>query len=445
MTSLSTARPLVSYRSDGLQGSVVVPGDKSISHRSLMLSAIAEGRSTIEGLLEGEDVLATARALQSLGVSIQKSGTAYLVDGVGIGGLQESPVPLDFGNAGTGSRISMGLVGVYPFQTTFIGDSSLSARPMERILTPLRSFGVEVISHDGGRLPITLRGPQSTKGIFYRSPVASAQVKSSVLMAALMADGETTFAENELTRDHTERMLKGFGAEIQVEHEKSGERLVHLRGKPKLHAQNLKIPADPSSAAFIIVGALIVPNSDITVMNVLLNPTRTGLLDTLMEMGGDLTISNRHLVGGEEVGDIRVRHSPLQGVVVPASRAPSMIDEYPILAVAAAFARGETTMLGLAELRVKESDRLSTMARGLKTNGVECLEGPDHLTVVGSASAVGGGTVVTNSDHRIAMSFLILGLASERPVTIDDENMIATSFPSFKASMTSLGARFVAQ
>lgn len=422
-------------------GAVAIPGDKSISHRSLMFGALASGRTVISGLLEGEDILATAEAMKALGAHIEKIGAQWVVDGLGVGGFKKPAHPLDFGNAGTGVRLAMGLVGAYPFETTFIGDASLSGRPMGRVLNPLRAVGVEVISaQEGDRLPVTVRGPQVPKPIHHTMNVASAQVKSCLLLAGLNTPGVTTIIEPVMTRDHTEKMLKGFGADITIEVDADGVRTIKLIGQPELHGQEIIVPGDPSSAAFPIVAALIVPGSDITLDNVLLNPTRTGLLTTLLEMGADIEITNRRLSGGEEIGTIRARHSALKGVTVPPERAPSMIDEYPILAVAASFASGTTKMLGLEELRVKESDRLAAVARGLEVNGVACVEGPDWLEVSGATTVRGGGLVQTHLDHRIAMSFLTLGYASENPVTVDDGAIIATSFPTYVPLMRDLGA-----
>ncbi|MEZ5839710.1 MAG: 3-phosphoshikimate 1-carboxyvinyltransferase [Hyphomicrobiales bacterium] len=444
MTKTTAPEPLSARRSGALSGQVTVPGDKSISHRALIFSTMAVGESRISGLLESEDVLNTAAAMRALGAVVERTGTGeWRVSGVGTGGLIEPESVLDFGNSGTGARLVMGLVGGHPIAATFVGDASLSRRPMGRVLDPLKDMGVEVISRSGGRLPLTLRGPDSAVPLTYRLPVASAQVKSAVLLAGLNAPGVTTVIEPVPTRDHTERMLIGYGAELSIETAGDGGRTIRLTGRPELKPQTLAVPADPSSAAFPIVAALIVPGSDVLVTGVMLNPTRTGLIDTLLEMGADITIENERLAGGERVGDLRVRHSSLKGVTVPAGRAPSMIDEYPVLAVAAAFATGETLMLGLDELRVKESDRLAAVAYGLAANGVVAREGEAELAVTGGAGKVaGGGLVPTHLDHRIAMSFLVMGLASEKPVSVDDTAMIATSFPDFAGLMTGLGASF---
>ena len=419
-----------------------MPGDKSISHRSLMFGGLASGESRIEGLLEGEDVLNTAKAMQAVGANIRKEGDAWIVYGTGNGLLLEPDAPFDFGNSGTGCRLCMGLFGAYDFPTTYTGDASLSSRPMNRILNPLREMGVQVLAEAGeGRLPITLRGPWQTAPIEYRVPMASAQVKSAVLLAGLNTPGITTVIEPHLTRDHTEKMLQGFGAELEVETSVTGERRISLVGQGKLTGQDMTVPADPSSAAFPLVAALIVPDSHITLPDVLLNEARTGLITTLQEMGGDIDITNVRSSGGEKIGDLVVKSSELKGIVVPAERAPSMIDEYPVLSVAAAFADGETLMEGLHELRVKESDRLAAVARGLEANGVDCTEGNESLIVRGrpDGKGFGGGTVVTHLDHRIAMSFLVMGMASERPVAVDDGSVMETSFPGFVELMNGLG------
>ena len=444
MTHQAQPRPAVSRRSPGLAGRARVPGDKSISHRSFMLGGLASGETRISGLLEGEDVMRTGDAMKAMGASIRKQGGEWIIRGTGNGALLEPQAPLDFGNAGTGSRLTIGLVGAYDMKTTFIGDASLSKRPMGRVLDPLRQMGVQVLkAAEGDRMPITLRGPKSTAPIAYRVPMASAQVKSAVLFAGLNTPGVTTVIEPVMTRDHTEKMLAGFGAEIEVETDREGVRHIRLQGQGKLTGRTIVVPGDPSSAAFPIVAALIVPGSDIVVENVLMNPTRTGLVTTLLEMGASIEFLNGRDAGGEDVADLRIRHSELRGVTVPAERAPSMIDEYPVLAVAAAFAEGETLMHGLDELRVKESDRLAAVARGLEANGVDCTEGKDTLAVRGrpGGKGLGGGTVETHIDHRIAMAFLVMGLAAEKPITIDDANMIATSFPEFMGLMQGLGAQ----
>lgn len=443
MTHNAEPRPAVARRSDALKGTARVPGDKSISHRSFMFGGLASGETRITGLLEGEDVMRTGEAMKAMGARIEKKGGEWIINGVGNGALLQPETPLDFGNAGTGSRLTMGLVGTYDMETTFIGDASLSGRPMGRVLEPLRQMGVQVLkAAPGDRMPITLRGPKHAAPITYRVPMASAQVKSAVLLAGLNTPGITTVVEPVMTRDHTEKMLRGFGANLTVETDEQGVRHIFIEGQGKLSGQTIAVPGDPSSAGFPLVAALIVPGSDIVIENVLMNPTRTGLLLTLQEMGGNIEILNPRNAGGEDVADLRVRSSELKGVTVPVSRAPSMIDEYPVLAVAASFAEGETLMQGLEELRVKESDRLAAVARGLEANGVDCTEGEATLAVRGKpgGKGLGGGTVKTHLDHRIAMCFLVLGFATERPVTIDDANMIATSFPEFMGLMKGLGA-----
>ncbi|MCF3931850.1 3-phosphoshikimate 1-carboxyvinyltransferase [Acuticoccus sp. M5D2P5] len=425
-----------------LTGRVRVPGDKSISHRSLMLASLAVGRSRVSGLLTAEDVMATGAAMRQLGATITTGPEGdVVIDGVGLGALAEPEGVLDFGNAGTGSRLTMGIVGGHPIAATFVGDASLSRRPMGRVLDPLREMGVTVIAREGDRLPLSIKGPRTLAPIVYRLPVASAQVKSAILFAGLNAPGETTVIEPVATRDHTERMLTAFGAEIRREANADGEGMrITVAGRHPLRPCDVIVPADPSSAAFAIVAGLIVPGSELVVEDVMLNPSRTGLITTLQEMGADLTIENIRNAGGEEIGDIRVKESRLVGVTVPGSRAPSMIDEYPVLAVAAAFAEGATMMEGLDELRVKESDRLAAVAAGLEANGVVHEAGRDWLRVEGRTGSIGGGTVTTHLDHRIAMSFLVLGLAADRAVTVDDHKTIQTSFPNFMALMRDAGA-----
>jgi 3-phosphoshikimate 1-carboxyvinyltransferase len=442
MSTDDVKKPLRATRTGPLRGNLRPPGDKSISHRALMLGSLSLGETSIEGLLEGEDILATAEAMRSFGATIARSDGAWKVNGVGVGGLLEPERVIDYGNAGTGVRLAMGLAGTHAFASTFTGDASLIRRPMGRVLDPLRRMGVQVIARSGDRLPATIRGPDVPVPIEYRLPVASAQVKSAVLLAGLNVPGTTTVIEPTATRDHTERMLLAFGAAIDIEAADDGSRVIRLDGRQDLKPQRIAVPGDPSSASFPIIAALIVEGSDVTVENVLLNQTRTGLIETLVEMGADIVIDNRRQVGGEEVGDIRVRAKRLKGVTVPASRAPSMIDEYPVLAIAAAFADGDTLMEGIGEMRVKESDRIAAIAAGLAANGIAAEEGPESLLVHGAASVPGGGTVSARLDHRIAMSFLVLGLASEKPVTVDDAATIATSFPGFRELMTGLGARF---
>ena len=433
--------PAVARSGGTLKGRIRVPGDKSISHRALLLGLLAVGKTTIEGLLEGDDILATARACAMLGASIERNGTgAWQISGVGIGSLLPPVGALDFGNAGTGARLMMGVVAGHPIETVFDGDASLRKRPMRRVLDPLARMGAEVLAEtDGGRLPVRLRGAREPIPIVFESPVASAQVKSAVLLCGLAAPGETTVIEREATRDHTERMLAHFGAEIVTREEGAGRR-IRLKGRPELRAQHLRVPSDPSSAAFPLVAALIASGSEIVVEGILANPLRTGLLTTLKEMGAEIEETDRRDQGPEPVVDLRVRASRLRGVEVPASRAPSMIDEYPVLAVAAAFAEGTTTMRGLAELRVKESDRLAAVAAGLAANGVAHEIAGDDLIVHGRGRVGGGGTVATHMDHRIAMAFLVMGLASDKPVTVDDASFVATSFPGFAELMGKLGA-----
>ncbi len=438
------SRPLTAQAGAPLRGRLRPPGDKSISHRSMIFGLLAVGTTRVEGLLEGEDVLRTAQACRALGATIAREGAAWIVHGVGIGSLLPPRDTLDFGNAGTGSRLMLGLVGGHPLTARFDGDASLRKRPMRRILDPLVSMGVTVLEQaEGGRCPIVIRGTAEPTPITYHTPVASAQIKSAVLLAGLNSPGRTTVIESEASRDHTEKMLAYLGAEVSVEPFGEHGRKVSLQGRPELRATRIVVPADPSSAAFAIVAALIVPGSDVVVEGVMMNPLRTGLITTLREMGGSIEVVERAVDGGEEVADLRVRFSALTGVDVPAARAPSMIDEYPILAVAAAFATGPTRMNGLRELRVKESDRLRAVADGLAEAGVvHAIEGDDLLVDGGAGAVAGGGLVATHLDHRIAMSFLCLGLASRKPMTIDDEAMIATSYPSFRQDMARLGACF---
>ena len=443
MSHASTSpRPLTASRSAALVGRVKVPGDKSISHRALIFGALATGKTVISGLLEAEDVVNTAKAVTALGALAEKldDGT-WVVTGRGIGGLDQPEGPLDFGNSGTGTRLMMGVVAGHDMTVTMTGDASLSRRPMRRVLGPLKQMGLEV---DGDRetLPLTMRGSNHLVPMVYELPVPSAQVKSAVLIAGLHAPGETTVIETEPTRDHTERMLRAFGAEVRVE-PRDGKTAVTVVGEPELYGQEILVPGDPSSAAFLAAAAILVPGSDITIDGVLVNPTRTGLYLTLQEMGGAIEFLNPREEGGEPIADLRIRASKLTGVRVPAERAPSMIDEYPVLAAIAAFATGETVMEGLAELKVKESDRLAATAAGLAANGVAARVDGDTLIVTGTGGQVpGGGTVTTHLDHRIAMAFLTMGLASRTPVTVDDTAMIATSFPEFRGLMETLGARY---
>ena len=435
--------PLISRKAQGLKGRIRVPGDKSMSHRALMFGAVAIGETTIRGLLEAEDVINTARAMTALGAAAMRDADGvWHVQGVGVSGLRSPAEPLDFGNSGTGVRLAMGLMSTTPLTARCVGDASLSKRPMGRVTVPLAQFGAVFEASEGNRLPLTLNGAKNPLPVTYTLPVASAQVKSAVLLAGLNTPGKTTVIEPTPTRDHTERMLKGFGARITVEVKDDG-RHITVEGQHELKAQAIDVPGDPSSAAFPMVAALITGGSDIVIENIMLNPTRTGLIDTLIEMGGDIVIENRRLAGGEEVGDLHVKSSRLHGIRVPAARAPSMIDEYPILSVAASFADGTTRMEGLEELRVKESDRLAAVEAGLQANGVPTSSGRDWLEVQGGG-APGGGRVVTHMDHRIAMSFLVMGLASRIYTSVDDSRFIATSFPDFTGLLNGMGARIMA-
>jgi 3-phosphoshikimate 1-carboxyvinyltransferase len=443
--ALAAAAPLTAARPNSpLAGRVAVPGDKSISHRALMFGALAVGRTEISGLLEGEDVLATAAALRAMGAGIERAADGrWLVDGVGLGGLGEPEDVLDLGNSGTSARLLLGILATHPFTAFVTGDASLRRRPMGRVIEPLSRFGTEFRCRTGGRLPLAVAGAAHPVPIEYRLPVPSAQVKSAVLLAGLNTPGATSVIEMEPSRDHTERMLGHFGAKVAVEADSGGVRRITVKGQPELVAAPVVVPGDPSSAAFPLVAALIVPGSEITIANVGLNPSRTGLLVCLEEMGADIALQNRRIAGGEPVADLRVRCGPLAGVDVPPQRAPSMIDEYPILAVAAACARGRTIMRGLAELRVKESDRLTGMAEGLTSCGVKAaIEGDDLIVESDGRPPRGGALIATRLDHRIAMAFLVLGLATEQPVRIDDAHPIATSFPDFTPLMTRLGAVF---
>ena len=433
--------PLTALADGPLRGRVRVPGDKSISHRALVLGALAAGRTRISGLLEAEDVINTARAVAALGAPAAKAGGVWEVKGRGAGGLTAPGGALDFGNSGTGARLMMGVIAGHDMRVEMTGDASLSRRPMGRVLNPLRQMGLEVLPHDRDRLPLALRGTASLVPIVYELPVPSAQVKSAILIAGLMAAGETTVIEPERTRDHTERMLRFFGAQVRTVENRGAARIT-VHGDAELEGREVTVPGDPSSAAFLAAAALIVPGSEVTIEGVLVNPTRVGFYRTLREMGADLLFLDEREEGGEPTADIRVRSSKLVGVRVPPERAPSMIDEYPILAVVAAFARGVTVMEGLAELKVKESDRLAATAAGLIANGVNASVEGDTLIVQGTGAVKGGGTVATHLDHRIAMAFLTMGLASREPVTVDDARMIATSFPEFRGLMEALGASY---
>lgn len=448
MSPHASPRPMRFTRSGPLTGMARVPGDKSISHRALMLSALAVGESRIEGLLEGEDVLATAAAMRAMGASIERGANgAWTVAGVGVGGLLQPQAALDMGNSGTSTRLLMGLVASHPITAAFTGDASLSRRPMNRVIEPLSLMGADVTASPGGRLPLMVRGLCPAVPIAYRLPVASAQVKSAVLLAGLNTPGVTRVIEPVPTRDHSERMLKGFGADLTVEVE-NGERHIRLSGEAELRPQRITVPGDPSSAAFPLVAALIVPGSAVTIENVGVNPTRAGLYEVLRMMGAELAFSNPREVGGEPVADITACFSTLSGIDVPPELAPSMIDEFPILFVAAAFAQGRTVMRGLEELRVKESDRIATMAEGLRAIGGRVEELPDGLIVEGSGGEPlpGGGAIASRLDHRIAMSFAIAGLNALAPVEVDDMSPVATSFPGFPKLIAQLsGAAIVAE
>src|SRR3954469_24329677 len=436
--------PLRSRKAAALSGRVRVPGDKSISHRALILGALAVGETRISGLLEGEDVLNTAKAMQVLGARVERTGAfAWSVRGVGVSGFAQPAAALDFGNSGTGCRLVMGAGAGCPITATFDGDASLRSRPMRRIVDPLELMGARVtVSGDGGRLPLTLAGARDPLPIQYKTPVASAQIKSAVLLAGLSAPGVTTVIETEASRDHTELMLKHFGAQIAAAREGSHGRRIALTGQPELHGADVVVPADPSSAAFPLVAALIVPGSDIVLTDVMTNPLRTGLFTTLREMGASIEQTEVRGDAGEPMAQFRVRASRLRGVEVPPERAPSMIDEYLVLAVAAAFAEGTTIMRGLQELRVKESDRLEATAAMLRVNGVKAEISGDDLIVEGKGHVPGEGLVATHMDHRIAMSALVMGLGADKPVRVDDTAFIATSFPDFIPMMRSLGAEF---
>ena len=435
--------PMKSVACGPLTGTAEVPGDKSISHRSLILGAMCVGETTIEGLLEGQDVLDTAKAMRAFGAEVtDHGGGRWSVQGVGVGGFAEPDQVIDCGNSGTGVRLIMGSMATSPITATFTGDASLNGRPMARVTDPLALFGCQAVGRSGGRLPMTLVGAREPVPVRYTVPVPSAQVKSAVLLAGLNAPGKTVVIEAEATRDHTERMLAGFGAEISVEETEEG-RVITLTGQPELTAQHIEVPRDPSSAAFPVCAALIVPGSDVLVPGIGLNPTRAGLFTTLREMGADLVYEHEREEGGEPVADLRARFSPdLKGIEVPPERAASMIDEYPVLSVVASFATGQTVMRGVKELRVKESDRIDAMATGLRANGIEVEDGPDWWIVTGKGhgNVPGGATCASHLDHRIAMSFLILGMAAQNPVQVDDGGPIATSFPIFESLMRDLGA-----
>lgn len=447
MSHSTEIKPLTAGQSGPLKGRLRVPGDKSISHRALMFGALATGTTRITGLLEAGDVINTAKAVTALGAPAErksapaeKKGAIWEVRGRGTGGLAQPAGDIDFGNSGTGTRLMMGVIAGHDITVRMTGDQSLSRRPMSRVLKPLRQMGLETIE-DKETLPLSVRGTSSLIPIEYVLPVPSAQVKSAILIAGLMAAGETTVVEKEATRDHTERMLRYFGAKVRTE-QKDGLTRITVSGDAELVGRDVVVPGDPSSAAFLIAAAVLVPGSDVTVEGVLVNETRTGFYTTLKEMGADVELLNLREEGGEPIADIRARHSKLKGVNVPADRAPSMIDEYPMLAALAGFAIGDTRMDGLAELKVKESDRLAATAAGLAANGVTASVDGDTLIVHGAGKVAGGGTVATHLDHRIAMAFLTMGLVSDKPVTVDDTAMIATSFPEFRGLMERLGAGY---
>ena len=443
MSSHGTPIQMTATASGPLKGQAEVPGDKSISHRSLILGALTVGETTIRGLLEGEDVLDTAKAMRAFGAEITRDDDGlWHVHGVGVGGFAEPDQVIDCGNSGTGVRLIMGAMATSPITATFTGDASLNSRPMARVTDPLAAFGCQTFGRSGGRLPLTIIGAEDAVPVRYEVPVPSAQVKSAVLLAGLNAPGQTVVIEQEATRDHTERMLQGFGAQVDTQVTNEG-RVITLTGQPELKPLHIEVPRDPSSAAFPVCAALIVPGSDVLVPTIGLNPTRAGLFETLREMGADLSYENPREEGGEPVADLRAKFSPnLKGIEVPPHRAASMIDEYPVLSVVAAFAQGETYMPGVKELRVKESDRINAMADGLRAAGVTVEDGPDWWRVqgLGHGNVPGGIKAVTHLDHRIAMSFLVLGLAAQKPVTLDDGAPIATSFPIFEPLMRSLGA-----
>ena len=443
MSGHGEAQPMISAKAGPLTGTALIPGDKSISHRALIFGAMAVGETRITGLLEGQDVLDTASAMRAFGATVTRQGEgAWSVHGVGVGGFSEPADVIDCGNSGTGVRLIMGTMATTPITATFTGDASLRKRPMGRVTDPLSLFGTQAFGRKGGRLPMTVVGAANPVPVRYALPVASAQVKSAVLLAGLNAPGETVVIEREPTRDHSERMLAGFGAELHVERGPEGH-VITLKGRPELRPQTVAVPRDPSSAAFPVCAALIVEGSDIRVPGVSQNLTRNGLYLTLVEMGARIDFENPREEGGEPVADLRVRFSPgMKGIEVPEERAPSMIDEYPILSVVASFAEGRTVMRGVKELRVKESDRIDAMARGLESCGVRVEEEEDVLVVhgMGPGGMPGGATAKTHLDHRIAMSFLVAGMVAKKEIAVDDGSPIVTSFPIFEGLMNGLGA-----
>jgi 3-phosphoshikimate 1-carboxyvinyltransferase len=442
---VEAANGLVSRKAAALSGRVAVPGDKSISHRALMLGGLAIGETVITGLLEGEDVLATAASLAAMGAKLERDESGiWRVHGVGVGGLAEPEAPLDLGNAGTATRLLMGILATHPFTSFMTGDASLRSRPMARVMTPLGQMGARFVARSGNRLPLAVIGTDNPVPVTYTLPVASAQVKSAILLAGMNTPGSTSVIEPQPTRDHTERMAHHFGSSMSVEDGKEGRRIT-VTGPVELKAAPITVPGDPSSAAFPLVAALLVENSDVTIAGVGTNPLRAGIIKTLIEMGGAIELQNQRIEGGEPVADLRVRSSALRGVDVPAERAPSMIDEYLVLAVACACAQGKSVLRGLSELRVKESDRLAAIAENLAACGAKVEIDGDDLTVHGQGRPPrGGATVATRLDHRIAMAFLVLGAVTDEPVAIDDGRPIATSFPGFTTLMNGLGCHIEA-
>ncbi len=429
------------FPSASLSGMITAPGDKSISHRAIIFGALAEGETVVTGLLRGADIYSTIGAMTALGAKVTETDDGkFVIKGCGSAGLKAPKKPIDCGNAGTGVRLIMGAAAAYNIKAEFTGDESLRSRPMARVLDPLRLMGVETEASDGDRLPATIRSAGNLSPIDFTPPHASAQVKSAVLLAGLRTEGKTIVRETRLSRDHTENMLRAFGADVQTRPKDEGQ-IVTIEGPIDLIGTRVNVPGDPSSAAFAMVAALITPGSDICIENVMMNPTRTGLIETLAEMGGEIRADNFRKSGGEVIADLHVRYSALRGINVPPSRAPSMIDEYPVLAVAAAFAKGDTIMNGIEELRVKESDRISATVELLRRNGVNVTESADGMRVKGGSPVQGGAEVRTFHDHRIAMSALVLGLAAQEPVSIDDASMIATSFPEFFDLMAAIGAK----
>ncbi|WDR07162.1 3-phosphoshikimate 1-carboxyvinyltransferase [Devosia rhodophyticola] len=434
--------PITSSRATPLQGLFTISGDSFISHGALILGATAMGQTIIEGLLESPDVLVTAEVLRVFGARVQNHGDHWSVDGLGVGGLLAPVAPIDFAGNAIGAQMVMGLASSYGFVTSLVGDATLSASPMRPILDPLMAIGVEVIEHADYQLPLTLRGPQTCLPLSVRVPIASLTVKSALLLAGLNIAGTTTIIEPEPTRDHLENLLRQFGAAISVQTSETGERTVEMAGLPDLQAQRFKVPGDPSSAAFPLVAGLIVPGSELVIENVLMSVSRTGLIDTLLEMGGNISFFNQRQIGGEDIADLKVRHSNLRGLRVPADRVAAIAGDYPILSIAAAFAEGETIMLGLDQLLAEQSQLLKGVIAGLAANGVEASLGPDSMRVMGGSKKIGGGSVVAHSNYRLAMSFLVMGMAASQPVTIDDETMPDLGFADLFAGFKALGANF---